>query len=91
MPNLFFKGILFLTRVFVMDPYDLPLAAPPPGIRPNPLHPESRAVVATSGIAICVFLMMVFVLMRVYIKLFISRTFGWDDCTETLSCLLSVL
>lgn len=57
-----------------------PALAPPPGITPDFIHPASitRELIIIS--AICLTLMVFFVIIRVSSKLGTPSLFGWDDC-----------
>lgn len=66
-----------------MDPSyyaNLPASAPPPGVIPNLDHPQSRAIEAHIGMGICIGVTLVFVVLRMYVKLAITHMWGWDDC-----------
>lgn len=63
-----------------MDPYKIPLASPPPGVIPNYANPESRAYETIIVVTISLSLMFPFFLLRVYSRVFITRSIGWDDC-----------
>jgi hypothetical protein len=58
---------------------DMPAGKPPPGVIPNFDDPESRAIVMHIGISICLGVALVFVLLRIYVKLAVTRAWGWDD------------
>lgn len=62
-----------------------PLDRPPPGVTPNYVDPESLAPVLVACITTCLVLMIIFVGMRLYTKLFISRAFGRDDCMSSFN------
>ncbi|KAL8663885.1 MAG: hypothetical protein Q9168_008015 [Polycauliona sp. 1 TL-2023] len=52
---------------------------PPPGVEQNFVNPESTANTAIAVTVLFTVIMFVFVCMRMYTKLFISRAKGWDD------------
>lgn len=56
-----------------------PAAEPPPGVIPNFDHPQSRAIVEYVGVGICLGVTLIFVLLRVYVKLVVTHAWGWDD------------
>lgn len=62
------------------DYLNLPAGKPPPGVTPNFDHPQSRAVEQYVGVGICLGFALIFVLLRLYVKLAIRRWWGWDDC-----------
>ena len=64
----------------VIDYSHIPVGAPPPGIRPNFDHGESRAIEAYVAMGICIGLTTIFVALRVYVKLAVTHMWGWDDC-----------
>lgn len=63
-----------------MDPSMIPIGKPPSGKLPNFVDPESTAGVATAVTILFTVLMALFVIVRMYTKLFISRSIDWDDC-----------
>ncbi|KAI4287923.1 MAG: hypothetical protein L6R35_002809 [Caloplaca aegaea] len=63
-----------------MDPSKTPIGPPPsPDVIPNFDNPHSTAGVATAVIILFTILMLLFVIVRMYTKLFVSRSRGWDD------------
>ncbi|KAI4087742.1 MAG: hypothetical protein LQ348_001257 [Seirophora lacunosa] len=73
-----------------MDPSMTPIGAPPPGVIPNFDNPDSRAGASTAVIMFFTVLMVLFVIVRMYTKLFISRSRGWDDYVCVFACLCAV-
>lgn len=67
------------------DYANLPAGAPPPGVVPNFDHPPTRVIEAHIGMGICIGVTLVFVMLRLYVKLAITHTWGWDDC-ESFEC-----
>ena len=59
------------------------LQEPPPGVEQNLVNPESTANTAIAVTVLFTILMFVFVCMRMYTKLFVSRAWGWDDCKSS--------
>ena len=53
---------------------------PPDGLIPNFVDPYTRGPVILIVGSILIALMMIFVLVRVYIKTCINRKVHWDDC-----------
>ena len=72
----------------LQDLYDTPGLAPPPGVLPNFSNPVSRAdsmrIVSSVSMAVAIG----FVILRVYSRLWITRTFGKDDCKQPIKILL---
>lgn len=62
----------------------IPALQPPQGVVPNFAHPKSRAHATIVGNGVATAIMMMFVISRMYTKLFVSKLFGWEDCTQTL-------
>lgn len=64
------------------DP-NTPVAAPPPGVIPNYVNPESRGWETILTVTICLTFMFPFFLLRIYSRAFVTRSLGWDDCETT--------
>ncbi|KAI3401820.1 hypothetical protein diail_8198 [Diaporthe ilicicola] len=62
------------------DPSMFPALAPPPGVLPNFNNPATRAPAARIVICITLSVMILFVSLRIYTKIFVTRLFGVDDC-----------
>lgn len=58
----------------------LPALPPPPGISSKFIDPVTRAPAFVITCAVCITLMVICVTVRVYTKLYITKTWGWDDC-----------
>lgn len=58
---------------------NLPAGKPPPGVTPNFDHPQSQTARYYIGEGICLGFAFVFVSLRVYVKLTITRAWGKDD------------
>ena len=56
-----------------------PTIPPPPGVTPDFVNPQSRANSFVIGSAICTSFLLTIVLMRIYSRLWISRSFAVDD------------
>lgn len=54
--------------------------APPPGVKPNFINPESRQNEMVAANAACLTIGILFLLMRLWTRLFLTRSIGWDDC-----------
>ena len=61
------------------DYANLPIEPPPPGIVPNFDHPHRRVIILYAGVGVCLGITLVFVLLRIYSKLAVTHTWGWDD------------
>lgn len=62
-----------------MDMENYPAVPPPPGVTPNFVDPETRAPVVIVFSAISLGLMWPVLATRTYTKVWILRSFGWDD------------
>lgn len=60
-------------------PQDYPVVPPPPGVFSNFVDPESRSSLVIAITSICAAITWVVVTARLYVKLRITKTFGWDD------------
>lgn len=58
---------------------ELPALTPPPEVRPNFDHPESRAFAVLVVNGIFTALLVVFVALRLYSKISIFQSFDWED------------
>lgn len=56
-----------------------PLATPPPGVVANFDHPPSRAHDLYIGMGICISVAALSLAMRMYAKLVVAHSPGWDD------------
>ncbi|CAH0050951.1 unnamed protein product [Clonostachys solani] len=61
-----------------------PALPPPAGVISNPDNPESLAFLATITISICLPLVTVFFFLRFYVRLFIKRTWIFEDYLVTI-------
>lgn len=59
----------------------LPALQPPAGLQSNFDDPQSRISLTVIPCAAIVGLMIIFVFMRMYTKVYILKSVGWDDCT----------
>lgn len=64
----------------------LPAIKPPDGVIPDFIHPESRAHYCIAVHTVVLTIATLFIAMRMYVKLRITRSPGWDDC-KSLHCL----
>ena len=62
-----------------IDYAHVPVVPPPPGVTSNFVNPESRAKYYVAIIATCLPLMLPIVVMRLYLRLWNSRSFAVDD------------
>ena len=73
-----------------MSPVDyanLPAGNPPAGVLPNFEHPQTRDMDLYVGIGLCIGITMVFIILRLYVKLCITQLWGWDDgMSPTSTC-----
>lgn len=58
----------------------IPALRPPPGVTPDFIHPQSFGQRVTVTSVICLTLMTMSVIVRLYTKLSIKHVWGWDDC-----------
>lgn len=63
----------------IMDLSNVPALAPPPGVVPNFVNPESLAPLCLIVIAFTLPLMVLFLALRLYVRLRISSATGADD------------
>ncbi|APA11311.1 hypothetical protein sscle_07g060810 [Sclerotinia sclerotiorum 1980 UF-70] len=70
-----------------VDPWEIPLFPPPPGVISNFVNPPSRATLVISICSIALGLMWLIFLLRIYSKTFISHSLGWDDVVGTVAAL----
>lgn len=57
----------------------IPAHLPPEGVTPNFVDPESRAHIVSIVTYLTLPLMLVFVALRIFTRIYISRTLGADD------------
>jgi len=62
-----------------LDLAHTPAGVPPPGVIPNFAHPKSQGYILIIVTAICYSLMLPIVILRVYCRNWINRSFGLDD------------
>ena len=60
----------------------LPLMEPPLGVTPNFANPQNRTKIFVVY-AVFTSLVVLFVSLRLYAKIWITRLIGWDDCKCT--------
>ena len=58
---------------------NLPLITPPPGVVANFDHPPSRAHEVYIGMVICITVAAILLALRMYAKLVVTHSPGWDD------------
>ncbi|KAF2676574.1 hypothetical protein K458DRAFT_437229 [Lentithecium fluviatile CBS 122367] len=66
---------------------NLPAAPPPPGVLSNFDHPDTNADQGHIGMGICIALITIFMLLRIYVKSAITKMWGWDD----VACILGYI
>ena len=57
----------------------IPAGIPPPGTTPNFENPQTNSRVIVTLSVICLSFMVLISAIRVYSRLWITRSFGWDD------------
>ena len=62
-----------------MDPANTPALDPPPGVKPNFIDPVSQANIFIITSSIFLALMVTIFSLRLYVNLWIKRSFGADD------------
>ena len=83
-----------------MDDYskyaNLPIGTPPPGVVANFDNPPSRAHELYIGMGICITVAAVLLALRMYAKVVVTHTSGWDDSeihhmilTQTLTVIVA--
>ncbi|KAI4178328.1 MAG: hypothetical protein LQ346_007490 [Caloplaca aetnensis] len=60
---------------------DVPMLAPPPGVKPSLRDPEHNSKPFFIVTSILLFLMAILIINRAYAKTYIVRKYTWDDCT----------
>ena len=63
----------------LLDPASFPLAPPPKGTLPNFDHPASLAQLGHVCMGIFMAVTAGFIILRIYVKLNITKQWGWDD------------
>lgn len=58
----------------------LGLGPPPPGVTPNFANPESIFTRVLTSHLVTLSLACIFILMRVWTRVIVTRAVGWDDC-----------
>lgn len=56
---------------------------PPPGVTPNLIHPVSLRKYNVLGQTVCLTISTLLVWMRMYSKLCLIKSVGWEDCKST--------
>ena len=60
----------------------IPSLNPPPSVTPDFVHPVTRANLTLIPCACIVAVMILFVILRLYTKLYVIQAVGWDDCEK---------
>lgn len=68
----------------------LPALAPPHGVVPNFIDPESRAHAVLVGSGIITAITLIFVILRFYTKAFVMKAVGWEDAACLTGTIMSV-
>jgi hypothetical protein len=63
----------------MMDPSMFPLVPPPDGIIPNFDNPASLESLGHTAMGVFIGITAAFIILRIYVKLTISKQWGWDD------------
>lgn len=66
----------------VLDFSQIPSMPPPPGVTSNFVNPENNSSILIIVCTICLVFLLLFVSLRMYTRLWISRSFGLDDGTH---------
>lgn len=64
-------------------PMTTPALQPPEGVTPNFVNPENFHTAIIGTIVVCIALTTCLACTRMYTKLIITKTYGWDDCMFT--------
>lgn len=57
-----------------------PALAPPPGVTPNFVNPYNQNKVTITLISVCLPATTLFLLIRMYSKVRLIKSHGWEDC-----------
>lgn len=60
----------------------MPALSPPPGVESNFENPQSRSSLTVIPSAAIVGITIILVFTRMYTKVYILKSVGWDDCTS---------
>ena len=66
----------------------IPAIPPPPGVTPNFVDPPNALGNTVALHTVCLFLVTLFLGLRLYTRHFITHSLKIDDCTHTLSWLV---
>lgn len=66
-----------------IDPWKTPALLPPPGMHSNFLNPESHANQTIVACSIVTAIMILFLVARMYTKIYLTHSVGWDDCENS--------
>lgn len=69
-----------LTGLVLRDAHGRGAIPPPPGVIPNFEHPVSRKKDVVISAIVCPIIAGLFFALRLYTRIHITRTLGWDDC-----------
>ena len=68
---------------------EFPAAMPPDGVIPNYANPHSYGYQLVASTSVLLAIMILFLINRVYVKVFIVRDWSWDDITCGISAILT--
>ena len=68
---------------------EFPAAMPPDGVVPQYVNPPSYGYQLVASTSVLLAIMILFLINRIYVKLFIVRDWSWDDITCGISALLT--
>ena len=71
-------------------PKQMPAMKPPPGVTPNFVNPESLRTYWILMMCMCLTFSTMFVFMRMYTKLVLIKSHGWEDCELKTRCIICV-
>lgn len=75
-----FVLLLYKNRMPDYDLSQIPAAPPPPGVIPNFIDPPSQANLPRIFTYVTLPPMILFLAMRMYVRIFVTRKIGLDDC-----------
>lgn len=62
---------------------NMTLQSPPPGTISNFDNPPTERAEGEVTMVICMVLGAIFIALRIYTKVFITKMYGWDDCMRS--------
>lgn len=67
-----------------------PAMLPPEGVTPNFVDPYTLGPIFVIVSSVLITIMMIFVVVRIYTRIFINRKLYWDDCQSSIEAHLLV-